>query len=116
MAETPARSGPTALTTSSQTIVTAGGASTWTLLRKLVIANTGSVPVNVTVGIGTSNTDAAAKRLLNGIVVQPGESLIEDGFAVLLGNASTPDLLYALITPSTSQGSATIYAATVTGP
>jgi hypothetical protein len=116
MTEIPDRSGPTALTTSSQTIVTAGGAATWTLVRKLVIANTGNAAVNITVGIGTTNTDTTAKQILPSVTIQPGQSLIEDGFAVLKGHASTPDLLYALLTPAASTGAATIYAALVTGP
>jgi hypothetical protein len=113
MAETPDKAGPTQLTTASQTIVTAGGASTWTLIRKLVLTNVTTAPINVTVGIGTSNTDTTAKRILSQVTVQPGQALIEDGFAVLEGHASTPDLLYAFCDTATA---CNIYLALVTGP
>ena len=117
MAETPDKAGPTVLTTSSQTIVTAGGASTWTLIRKLIVCNTTDAPVNVTIGIGTSNTDTDAKHIFDNVTVQPGVPLIEDGFAVLEGHASTPDLLYALMPSSSSPaGALNIYLALVTGP
>lgn len=117
MAETPVSAGPTALTTSSQTIVTAGGAGTWTLIRKLIVTNTTDANVNVTIGIGTSNTDTAAKRIFNNVTVQPGVPLVEDGFAVLEGHASTPELLYALMPGAGSaSGALNIYVALVTGP
>ena len=113
MAEALTRVLPTLLGTSSSTIYTAGGASTYSIIRRLVIANVLSTPVNVTVGIGTSNTDTAAKRILSGVTIQPGQTLIEDGFTVLLGHASTPDLLYALCSDANG---ASIYLAVVTGP
>jgi hypothetical protein len=116
MAETPVSAGPTVLTTSSQTIVTAGAGGTWTLLRKMIVTNTTDAPVNVTIGIGTSNTDTAAKRIFHNVTVQPGAPLIEDGFAVLDGGAS-PELLYALMPSASSPvGGLNIYVATVTGP
>lgn len=112
MAETPDKAGPTQLTTSEATIVTAGAGSTWTLVRKIIITNVSNAPVNVTVGIGTTNTDTAAKRILDRVTIQPGTPFIEDGFSVLKGGAS-PDLLYAF---ADTGSAANIYVALVTGP
>jgi hypothetical protein len=117
MAETPDRAGPTALTTSTATIVTAGLANTYTLIRKIAVTSTYISPITVAVGIGTSNTDTAAKRIFSDITVQPGQTIVEDGFQVLKGHASTPDLLYALVTgPAGATSAANIYVAMVTGP
>lgn len=96
MAETPKRAGPTALTTASATIYTAGGAATWTILREVVLTNTGTVAINVKVGVGTTNTDTTAKRIIDQITVNPGEPFEWACFIPLAGHASTPDLVYAL--------------------
>lgn len=97
MAELPTRAGPIALTTASQTIKTAGAASTWIILRSILVTNTGATSATVTAGIGTVNTDAVAKHIATAIPVAPGQvvDLISPGFVVLAGGA-TPDLLYAL--------------------
>lgn len=98
MAETPTRSGPTALGTSTATIKTAGGAATWVLVRSIVVTNVHSAALTVTVGVGTSNTDTAAKRIASALPLAVGETveLLAPGFLPLLGHATTPDLLYAL--------------------
>jgi hypothetical protein len=116
MAEAPVRGGPTLLTTAntSQTIITAGGAGTWTILRDITIVNETTGIVVVTYGIGTSNTDAAGKRLAKSIALQPGGlPFTWGGFAPLIGSGSTPDLLYALC--DTANG-ATVTIGAVTGP
>lgn len=113
MPEAPARSGPTQITTTTTTIVTAGGANTWKLLRHIIIENEGTSAITATVGIGTSNTDAAGKRIFKNVPIGAGDSLTWDGFLPLMGHASTPDLLYALC--SASNG-ATITVGMVTGP
>ncbi len=98
MAELPTRAGPTALQTTTTTIVTAGGAGTYKIVRSILASNVDTVSRTVTVGVGTSNTDTAAKRIHNAVTVLPGETLELDvaRFLPLLGHASTPDLIYAL--------------------
>ena len=116
MAEVPVSTGPIVLTTSSQTIVTAGALNTWTLIRKLIISNTTDQPVNVTWGVGTTNTDTAAKQIYPNVTVHPGVPLVEDNI-VLEGHGTTPELLYALMPASGSPaGALNIYVASVTGP
>lgn len=118
MAETPDRVGPTALTTTTQTILTAGAAGTWFLVREITITSTASAPYNVTIGLGTSNADSAAKRLCDEITIQPGQTLSLSGFKLVLkGHASTPDLIYALHRSATTPAnSANIYIPYVSGP
>jgi hypothetical protein len=116
VAETPVRSGPTLLTTANttQTIITAGGAGTYTLIRDLTIVNETTGAVIVTYGIGTTNADAAGKHLLETLTLQPGGlPFTWGGFLPLIGSGTTPDLLYALC--NTANG-ATITVGAVTGP
>lgn len=101
MAESPGRALPTllAVANTSYTVLTAGGAGTWVLLRTLLIANELDAPIRVTVGLGTSNTDAAGKRIGRQFTLLPNEfvDVLDDvGFLVLLGHATTPDLVYAV--------------------
>jgi hypothetical protein len=95
MAELPTRAGPTLLGTATATIATAGAASTWRIVRSILVANVTAAAVTVTVGVGTANADDAAKRILNAVSVPAGDTLEWAGFLPLLGGA-TPDLLYAL--------------------
>lgn len=99
MAESPKRAGPTLLTTANttQTIYTAGGASTWGILRDITVANETTGLVSFSIGIGTSNTDAAGKRIVKSVTLQAGDPPFSwGGFIPLLGHATTPDLVYAL--------------------
>jgi len=114
MAELPTRAGPTTLTVATQTIKTAGAASTWIILRSLLVTNVGAASATVTAGIGTSNTDAVAKHIATAIPVLPGQvvDLIAPGFVVLTGGA-TPDLLYAL---ASAGATLNITASQVEGP
>lgn len=118
MAETPKRAGPTTVGTTSTTVYTApSGGSTWALVRSVVIANIyASIdPVVVSVGVGTSNADTTAKRILSSAVIQPGESieaLGESKFLVLAGGG-TPDLVYVIC--DTAAG-VTVTASVVEGP
>lgn len=95
MAETPKRSGPTALSASSATIYTALGASTWSILRSIMLCNESATDVQVTVGVGTTNADAAGKRILR-LVQVPSYQTVDypSLFIPLAGHASTPDLVY----------------------
>lgn len=104
MAEIPTRAGPTALQTTTTTIKTAGGASTWVIIRSVLATNVDTVDRTVTVGIGTSNTDAAAKQIASAVTVKAHEvlELLPGGFEVLAGSATTPDLLYALCSANNS--------------
>lgn len=115
MAETPTRAGPTALTTTTTTIKTADAASTWVIVRSIVIVNVHTAAITVTLGVGTTNTDTAAKRLVSAMSLNVGETLevLAPGFLPLLGHATTPDLLYALC--SVADG-ATITLGCVEGP
>ncbi|MGI9016102.1 MAG: hypothetical protein ACR2HR_03185 [Euzebya sp.] len=114
MAEIPTRSGPTALAATTTTIKTAGAADTWVILRSILVTNTHTASVKVTVGVGTTNTDAAAKRLVSQMPLGVGETLevLAPGFVPLAGGA-TPDLLYALCDVAAG---ATITLGTVEGP
>ncbi len=115
MAEVPKRPGPTLLTTAltSQTIYTAPGTGTWGILREITIVNETTSPVSVTVGIGTSNTDAAGKRIVKSAIVQPGTDPFSwGGFLPIIGG-STPDLVYAVC--DTANG-ATVTLGVVEGP
>lgn len=115
MAESPARYGPTELTTANtpQTIITAGALNTWVIVRDITIVNETSGVVIVTYGIGTSNADAAGKRLLRQLSLEPSSiPYTWGGFLPLLGGSS-PDLLYAMC--DTANG-ATITVGAVTGP
>lgn len=116
MSESPVRGGPTLLTAANtpQTIVTAGGAATWTLLRDITITNETDSQVSVWLGIGTTNTDAAGKRLMRKVTIQPnGPPYTWGGLIPLIGHATTPDLLYAMC--DTANG-ATVTVGAVTGP
>ena len=98
MAEVPTRSGPTQLAATTTTIKTAGGAGTWVVLRSVLLCNTHTSVVTVNLGIGTANTDTAAKRITSALALNAGETVevLAPGFIPLLGHASTPDLLYGL--------------------
>lgn len=116
MAEAPVRGGPTLLTTANtpQAIITAGGAATWTIVRDITIVNETSQVVVVSVGINTAATDAAGKRIIRQVSVQPGTTPFTwGGFLPLIGSGSTPDLLYAVC--DTASG-ATVTVGAVTGP
>lgn len=115
MAESPLRAGPTLLTVAatSQTILTAGAASTWFIVREIVVVNETAAAVAVTIGVGTTNTDAAGKRILKSQTIQPNDIWTWGGFIPLAGHASTPDLLYALT--DTTNG-ATVTVGYVSGP
>jgi hypothetical protein len=117
VAEIPTRGGtPTLLTTANtpQTILTAGASLTWTIIRDITIVNETSGVVIVTYGIGTSNADAAGKRLLKSFSLSPGAlPFTWGGFLPLLGATSNPDLLYAEC--DTTNG-ATITVGAITGP
>lgn len=121
MAETPNRVLPVPLTTSTQTIYTAGGAGTWTVIRQIRVVCVDAVQVTVHYGIGTSNTDTAAKRIGDNVVVLSGKPYIDsggdDGPIVLKGHATTPDLLYALIAAGGGDNNdANIYVSVIEGP
>ncbi len=115
MAETPTRVLPTALGTSTASIKTAGGASTWVIVRSIIICNIHTAAVTVNVGIATTNTDTDTTRIASGLSVAPGETieLISPGFVVLLGHASTPDILHALCSVANK---ATITLGMIEGP
>jgi hypothetical protein len=117
MAESPGRTLPTLLTTANSpvTVVTAGGAGAYTIVRSLIVANEVDSPVRVTVILGTSNTDAAGKRLLRQFTILPNktEDVLEGRYLPLMGHASTPDLLAVLC--DTASG-ASVTAGYITGP
>ena len=96
MAEAPARSGPSSIGASAAAIYTAGGASTWAIMRSFVVTNSDTVPRWFTLGIHTSAADSQPKRIANRIQLQPNQQYIWEGFLPLLGHASTPDILYGL--------------------
>jgi hypothetical protein len=115
VAEAPARPGPAAVTAAntSQTVVVAGAAGTWEIIRDITIVNETDGLVTVTYGIGTTNTDAVGKRLLRKYGLSPGGLPFSwGGFLPLMGGSS-PDLLYIIC--DTANG-ATVTLGAVTGP
>lgn len=113
MAEVPNRAGPTLITTTSTTIYTAGAASTWAILRSILMTNVTAFPVTVTVGIGTTNTDAASKRIVDTMTILADETVPISVFVPLAGSATTPDLVYAFTSVANAM---TITLGLVTGP
>lgn len=113
MAEVPTRAGPTLVGTSPVTIYTAGAAGTWTIMRSIVLANVTANTITATVGIGTTNTDTAAKQIVPSVTVLANEVMTLDVFIPLAGHASTPDLVYA---DSNAASSLTVTLGLVTGP
>jgi hypothetical protein len=117
MAESPTRAGPTLISAAatSQTIKTAGIADTWAIVRSILVANVHTASVKVTIGIGTSNTDSAGKRILSETDIGVGDTLevLAPGFLPLLGHGSTPDLLYAVCDTA---GGATVTLGLIEGP
>ncbi len=85
------------------------------IVRSILIVNVHTAAITVTVGVGTANTDTAAKRIVSAMPLGIGETLevLAPGFLPLLGHATTPDLLYALC--SVASG-ATITLGQVEGP
>lgn len=112
MAESPVRAGPTLLTASSTTVYTAGAASTWSILRSVTVSNEYQQVVTVTLGIGTSNTDATSKHFAR-VELPLGEVWEWNGAVPLMGHATTPDLIYAYA--SVASG-ATVTLGLVSGP
>ena len=115
MAETPKRVLPTALGTSTASILTAGAAGTWQIIRSILVANIHNASVTVNVGVATSNTDTDTTRIASGVSVGVGETveLLAPGILILQGHASTPDVLHALCSVANK---ATITVAYVEGP
>lgn len=115
MAEAPKRVLPIALGTSTATILTAGAASTWQIVRSIIIANIHTAAVTVNVGVATTNTDTDTTRIASAVSVGVGEvvELVAPGMVVLQGHASTPDILHALCSVANK---ATITVSYVEGP
>lgn len=113
MAEAPVRGGPTLLTASAAAIYTAGGAATWAILRHITVANETETTAKFTIGVYTSASDAAGRRIARLIDLPAGETWEWNGWVPLAGHASTPDLVYALASVASS---ATVTLGLVTGP
>lgn len=115
MSETPKRVLPTALGTGTATILTAGAAGTWQIVRSIIVANIHTSAVTVNAGVATTNTDTDTTRFASGVTVNPGETveLIAPGMVVLQGHATTPDILHALCSVANK---ATITVSYVEGP
>lgn len=97
MAETPTRIAPTLLTASAAALATAGGASTWRILRSIVVNNEDTAPRTFTLGINTAATDASGKRTFTYLKsIGAGDQWEWSGYLPLIGHASTPDILYGL--------------------
>jgi hypothetical protein len=118
MAEAAVRAGPTLLTTAhtTQTIWTAGALGTYGILRTILVCHEGPVgasAINFTIGIGTTNADAAGKRIVNKATIHHGQVWSENFWIPLFGHATIPDLVYALC--DTAAG-VSITLAMITGP
>jgi hypothetical protein len=116
MAETPKRVLPTALGTSTASILTAPSSGTgWLIVRSVIVANIHTSAVTVNVGVATSNTDTDTTRFASAVSVGVGETveLVAPGMLVLQGHASTPDILHALCSVANK---ATITVSYVEGP
>src|SRR4051794_37637646 len=115
MSETPRRVLPTALGTSTASILTAGLANTWQIVRSIIIANIHTSAVTVNVGVATSNADTDTTRIASAVSVGVGEvvELVAPGMVVMQGHASTPDILHALCSVASK---ATITVSYIEGP
>lgn len=115
MTETAKRVLPTALGTGTATILTAGGAGTWQIIRSIIVANIHTAAVTVNVGVATSNTDTDTTRIASALSIGVGETveLVAPGMVILQGHGSTPDILHALCSVANK---ATITVAYVEGP
>lgn len=114
MAQTPDRAGPTLITAAatSQTIYTApSGGTNWAILRTILVASEVTDPVTFTIGVGTSNVDAAGKRLTYNTDLTQGQTWEWSGYLPLLGGG--PDLVYALCSVA---GGVTVTVGVVEGP
>lgn len=114
MAVSPTRAGPTLVGTSATAIATAGAASTYRIIRYVIVANELDVSVKVTLGIYTSAADAAGRRIARANEI-PANTEVEIGplWMPLIGHASTPDILYAICDQASA---ATVTVGLVDGP
>lgn len=111
MAESPNRAGPTLLTVAgtAQSIVTATSTG-WPILREIIVVNELTQDVTITVGINSSATDAAGKRISPpALTLHQGETFEWSGFLPL----KSGEVLYAVC--GTNNG-ATITVGYVDGP
>lgn len=118
MAEAPARTLPTTVgitgAPAAQSLASGGAAGLWYIVRNIHIANETAAQITVTVGVGISLTDAATGRhIFAALPIAANSSLDWSGYLVLLGHATTPDLLYAF---SNTANAATVSVSGVTGP
>ena len=112
MSESPNRAGPTLLSAANtpQQIVT-GTSPNWPILREIIVVNETTGDVAITVGINTSSTDVAGKRITPpALVLHAGETFEWAGFLPLKGST---EQLYAQC--SVANG-ATITVGYVDGP
>lgn len=98
MAEVPKRSGPAALTTSAAAQYTAStNPVLWSILRYISACNEDDTnEVLVTIGINTTLTDSAAKRIWRKVLVPANTTIEAEVFIPVRTNATTPDIVYAL--------------------
>lgn len=94
--ETPDRVLPQALSATAATILTAGAAGTYYIVRHITLANVTSVDVRTIVGLANASGDTLAKRIVPNVLVPAYDTIEWDGYRIMKGHASTPDLLYAL--------------------
>lgn len=111
MADALARYGPTQPSNAGNTtLVTAGGAGTYTVVRQIHVANTTAATAWVTIGIGGVT---AALAFMYQLPVDPGDVYDWVGNLPLLGSATTPD---TLIATQQTAGALTVTIGAVTGP
>lgn len=110
MADALARYGPAVPSSAgASTLITAGGAGTYTVLRHLHVVNTTNSTAWVTVGI---NGITAAQSLWFQMAIGPLDFLDWTGNIPLLGSG-TPDTLQAI---QQTTGALTVTVGAVTGP
>jgi hypothetical protein len=109
MADALARFGPAQPGTTATTLITAGAAGTYTVIRHLHVVNTTAATQTITVGI---NGVTAALSLWFNFPIDPSDFLDWTGNVPLLGSA-TPDTLQAL---QSNAGALTVTVGAVTGP
>lgn len=110
MADVLTRYGPAVPGVAGSTLITAGLANTYTVLRHLHVVNTSAAACWYTAAI---NGVLAANALYWQLVLQPGDFLDWTGNIPLIGNATTPDTLQHLAQTATSL---TVVVGTVVGP
>lgn len=110
MADALARYGPTQAAIVGTTLITAGGAGTYTVVRHVHVVNATATTAWITLGV---NGVAAANALVWQLSVAPGDFFDWTGNIPLIGSLTTPDTLQMIAQTALAL---TVTVGAVTGP